>query len=86
MRTQTNINEAVKMIEYHDWDWGMCDYGYEANYNSAKAHMKSFVKLVNTIGNAQVRETLRTLWVLVFNSKMEEYRSLKTKLLNAYAA
>ena len=86
MRTQSNINEAVKMIEHHDWDWRMCDYDYEANYNSAKAHMKSFVKLVNTIDNAQVRETLRNMWVLVFNSKMEEYRSLKTKLLNAYAA
>lgn len=83
MKQSNNINEAINMIEHHDWNWRMADYGYESRYNSAKANMKAFVKLVKTIDNAEVRETLRNMWVLVFNDKRDEYKTLKNQLLAA---
>lgn len=83
MKHSNNINEAINMIEHHDWNWRMADYGYESRYNSAKANMKAFVKLVKTIDNAEVRETLRNMWVLVFNDKRDEYKTLKNQLLAA---
>ena len=86
MTTNSAIQEAIKMIETHDWNWRMADYGYESRYNNAKASMKTFVKFVKTIDNNEVRETLRGMWTLLFNSKMDEYRSAKNELLNAYAA
>lgn len=86
MEQNNNIQKAIEMIEHHDWNWRMADYGYEWRYNSAKADMKSFVKLVKSIEVAEVRETLRNMWTLVFYSKMDEYRTRKAELLNAYAA
>lgn len=86
MTTSNNIQEAIKMIEHHDWNWRYADYGYEAHYDAAKADMKAFVKFVKSIEIAEVRETLRNMWTLVFNDKMDEYRTRKAELLNAYAA
>lgn len=83
MKQNSNISEAIRMIESHDWSWRMTDYGYESRYNAAKANMKTFVKLVKTIDNAEVRETLRHMWVLVFNDKRNEYKTLKNQLLAA---
>lgn len=83
MKQSNNINEAIRMIESHDWNWRYADFGYESRYNSAKANMKAFVKLVKTIDNAEVRETLRNMWVLVFNDKRDEYKTLKNQLLAA---
>lgn len=86
MTSNNNIQEAIKMIESHDWNWRYADYGYDSRYNAAKASMKAFVKLVKTIDNVEVRETLRNMWMLIFNSKMDEYNTCKKELLNAYAA
>ena len=86
MKRNSSIQEAIKMIEHHDWNWRMADSGYVANYNAAKADMKAFVKFVKTIENTEVREALRSMWVMVFNSKMDEYYACKKQLLNAYAA
>lgn len=83
MKQSNKINEAINLIEHHDWNWRMADYGYESRYNSAKANMKAFVKLVKTIDNAEVRETLRNMWVLVFNDKRDEYKTLKNQLIAA---
>ena len=83
MKPNSYINEAINMIEHHDWSWRMADYGYESRYNAAKANMKAFVKLVKTIDNAEVRVTLRNMWVLVFNDKRDEYKTLKNQLLAA---
>ena len=85
MKTNT-ILDAIKMIDSHDWNWRMADSGYDWKYNAAKADMKTFVKLVNTIENADVRESLRSMWVLVFHEKIEEYRIQKAELLKTYAA
>lgn len=86
MEQNSNIHEAIKMIENHDWNWRMCDYNYDANYNAAKKHMKSFISLVKTIDNTDVRETLRNMWVLVSQNDMKQYSTCKNELLNAYAA
>lgn len=93
MTQNTNIQEAIKMIESHDWYWMMSDYGYESNYNAAKAGMKKFVKFVSTIENANVREMLRNLWTLRWEAardaingrKNEDNQVKQEELMNALA-
>ena len=67
MNTSNTIQDALEMITNHDWYWRMADYGYEANYNAAKAHMQAFLRLVNTITNDAIREALKNLWLLKFD-------------------
>lgn len=86
METNNNIQEAIKMIESHDWNWRYADYGYDSRFNAAKASMKNFVKFVKTIENNRIRETLRNMWMLVYHSKMEEYSVCKNELLGAHSA
>ena len=93
MTQNTNIQEAIKMIESHDWYWMMSDYGYESNYNAAKAGMKRFVKFVSTIENTNVREMLRNLWTLRWEAardaingrKNEDNQVKQEELMNALA-
>ena len=86
MTQNNNIQEAIKMIETHDWNWRMADYGYDSRYNTAKASMKAFVQFVKTIDNAEVRETLRNMWVMLFNHERDEYNTCKEELLDTIAA
>ncbi len=58
---QDKIQKALKMIDSFDWFWSMAD---EWRYDSAKAGMRSFVSLVNTIDDEDVRRALRGLWTL----------------------
>ena len=89
----TNIKEDITMIDNHDWFWRMADYGYEQNYNAAKAGMRRFVKFVNTIDNASVREMLRSLWTLrweeakndINGRSNEENQAKQEELMNALA-
>ena len=90
MRQTNDIQEAIQMIENHDWFWMMADYGYEQNRNSAQTHMKSFVKLVASIADASVREMLRDLWTLrweaarnTINGKYNENNQAKQEELIA---
>ena len=65
--TQNNtIQEALKMIDSHDWYWRMAESGYDWRFNNAKAGMRRFVALVRTIDNEIVRNALRNLWILAF--------------------
>ena len=59
MAQDNKIRTALEMIENYDWYWSMAD---EWRYDSAKAGMRSFVSLVNTIDD--VRRALRGLWTL----------------------
>ena len=60
--TQDNkIQTALEMIESYDWFWRMSDAWL---YDSAKAGMRRFVTFVNTIGDENMRNALRGLWVL----------------------
>lgn len=93
MAQNSNIQEALQMIDSHDWYWMMADYGYESNYNAAKAGMRRFVKFVSTIEDANIREMLRNLWTLRWESARaaisgredKENRTKQEKLLNALA-
>ena len=58
---QDKIQTALDMIDNYDWFWSMSD---EWRYDSAKAGMRSFVALVNTIEGENVRTALRGLWTL----------------------
>lgn len=58
---QDKIQKALKMIDSFDWFWSMAD---EWRYDSAKAGMRRFVALVNTIEDEDVRKALRGLWSL----------------------
>ena len=61
MAQDNKIQTALEMIENYDWYWSMAD---EWRYDSAKAGMRSFVSLVNTIDDEDVRRALRGLWSL----------------------
>ena len=67
MTQNSNIQEALQMIDHHDWYWMMSEE-YTRSYNAAKASMKAFVALLNTITNESVREALKALWMLRYNN------------------
>ena len=77
MTQSNNIQEAIKMIENNDWYWMMSDHGYDSHYNSAKSHMKAFVKLVASIEDANIREMLRNLWTLRWESARDTINGRK---------
>ena len=91
MTQNNNINEALLMIAHHDWFWMMSEE-YTRSYNAAKASMKAFVALVNTISNKSIREALRALWMLKYdnarnaiNGKEEDTNAKETELMNTIA-
>jgi hypothetical protein len=94
MTQNSTIQEALKRINSHDWLWMMADYGYVRNYNAAKADMREFVKLIATIEDKEVRESLKALWMLrheearnsINGRKTENYEARKAKLMTAIAA
>lgn len=65
--TTNNITEALSIMNAHDWYWMMSEE-YTRCYNSAKASMRHFVKVVNAIDNATIRESLKALWMLRYNN------------------
>ena len=64
------IQEALERINNFDWYWRMADSGFDWRYENAKAGMRKFVALVNTIESEIARKALRNLWTL----KYEEAR------------
>ena len=94
MTRNSNIQEALKMIDSHDWYWMMSDYGYERNYNAAKAGMRAFVRLIATIEDNNVRESLKALWMLqhenahdsINGRQTKNYEARKAELMTAIAA
>ena len=58
MTQDSKIQKALDMIDNYDWFWSMW------RYDSAKAGMRRFVALVNTIEDEDVRKALRGLWSL----------------------
>ena len=92
--TQSNtIQEAIQMINNHDWFWMMTDSGYDHYRESPKSHMRSLVKVVSTIENANIREMLRNLWMLRWEAarnaingrKDVENQAKQDALINALA-
>lgn len=92
MTRSNNIQEAIQMINHHDWYWMMSEE-YTRSYNAAKASMKAFVALVNTISNETIREALRALWMLHYNNarnsingKVEDMSAKEAELMHTIAA
>ena len=73
MTTNNNINEALKIYNYRDWTWQMADDNFSSRYRNAKAEMREFVALVNTINDAEVRDALRRMWTLKFEGLQAAY-------------
>lgn len=67
MTQENKIQRALQMIDSYDWYWRMADAWL---YDSAKAGMRKFVSLVNSIEDGNIRTALRNLWTL----KYEETR------------
>lgn len=67
MTTNNSIAEALNIMNAHDWYWMMSEE-YTRCYNAAKASMRHFVKVVNAIDNAAIRESLKALWMLRYNN------------------
>ncbi len=90
--TQTNnIQEALNIMNAHDWYWMMSEE-YTRCYNSAKASMRHFVKVVNAIDNAAIRESLKALWMLRYNNarnaingNTEDNSTKEAELMNTLA-
>lgn len=61
MAQDNKIQKALDMIDNYDWFWSMSDAW---RYDSAKAGMRRFVAIVNTIEDEDVRKALRGLWTL----------------------
>ena len=73
MTTNNNINEALKIYNYRDWTWQMADDNFSSRCRNAKAEMREFVSLVNTIDDAEVRDALRRMWTLRYKELQASY-------------
>lgn len=91
MILSNTIQEAIEMINNHDWFWMMTDSGYDHYRESAKSHMRSFVKYVSTIEDEDIRKMLRNLWTLRWEAarnsingrKDDENQAKQDALINA---
>lgn len=61
------IEKAIAMIKNHDWYWMMCDFGYNDSLKVAENDRNQFAKLINSISNTQISETLRKMWIANYN-------------------
>lgn len=75
MEQNNKIQEALQMIDRFDWFWRMAN---DWRYESAKAGMRRFVDLVNTIENEIARKALRNLWTLRFEEARDEINGYNT--------
>lgn len=78
----TTINEALNIMDRHNWYYPMEDSNYFANSNAAKASMKRFVAKVNEITDSVIREALRNLWISKYNESRDAMNGNST---NGYA-
>ena len=61
MTTAEIINQAVKMINEHDFFWCYADYEATAR-EAARGHMVAFVELIHK-ASTEVCEALKDLWM-----------------------
>lgn len=91
MTQNANIQEALQIMNSHDWYWMMSEE-YTSCYNAAKASMRHFVKVVNAIDNATIRESLKAIWMLRYNNarnaingNAEDNAAKESELMNTLA-
>ncbi len=58
--TVNKIEEALSILNNHDWYWMMCDSN--SAYGYARGSMRAFVELVATIDDAAIVKAMGDLW------------------------
>ena len=91
MTQNANIQEALNIMNAHDWFWMMSEE-YTRCYNAAKASMRHFVMVVNAIDDAAIRESLKALWMFRYNNarnaisgNAEDNAAKEAELMNTLA-
>ena len=59
------IKKALSILDNHDFYYMMSDYEYEKAKRSARASMKYFVEVTNTLPS-NLREMMRNLWIAAY--------------------
>lgn len=84
MTTAEIINQAVKMINEHDFFWFYADYEATAR-EAARGHMAAFVELINKV-SAEVREALKDLWMARHEWAKKNMFEIDREALRVYEA
>ena len=61
------IENAINLINSHDWYWTMCDYGYSENLKQAENHRNQFAKVLSLISDNTIYTTLKNMWIANYN-------------------
>lgn len=66
MTITETIKQALSILDAHDFYYMMADSSYSAAAGRAKASMRQFVKVTDTLP-ADLRQMLRDLWVATYD-------------------
>lgn len=64
METTNKIEKALQILNYQDWFWMMSDSN--SSYGEAKASMRAFVEVVESIKDSAIAKALRDLWIATY--------------------
>ena len=83
--TVNKIEEALSILNNHDWYWMMCDSN--SAYGYARGSMRAFVELVATINDATIVKALRDLWTANYEyvhskSDKETFKAKEAELMS----
>lgn len=82
MTTAEIINQAVKMINEHDFFWFYADYEAAAR-EAARGHMVAFVELINKV-STEVRKALKDLWMARYEWAKKNMFEIDREALRVY--
>lgn len=86
------VNEALAIIDSHDWYWKMADCGYDANARKAKTEKDKFLSVIKKIEDEEIQNALRQIWITTYeltrpyrtkeyyNQKKQELKNIQQKL------
>lgn len=84
MSTAEIINQAVKMINEHDFFWFYADYEATAR-EAARGHMVAFVELIHK-ASTEVCEALKDLWMARHEWAKKNMFEIAREALRVYEA
>ena len=87
--TANKIEEALSILNNHDWYWMMCDSN--SAYSYAYGSMRAFAELVATINDAAIVKAMRDLWTANYEfahnkCNKETFKVKEAELMAAIAA
>lgn len=65
MTTTETIRQALSILKTHDFYYMMVESGYDKAKSRARASMKHFVEVTNTLPS-ELRELMRNLWIATY--------------------